>query len=168
MAGRRLCKVIEVEYRCEDLPAFGVVLAPPSSPEYTGLLADIQKRLNNPIPGSAPQLDFGDDPSAPTMILCNRSQTPIAAVSWIWKFETDSGRPSGTSVLVSGNPSVLTPFGLNKHTRTLYAYWHVILPGSKRFIRGNRMFGDNTDVRPPQPDELWKGSGFGAGSGSRR
>jgi hypothetical protein len=158
-----------MEYRWEDLPAYGVVLVPPSSPEYAGFLADIQKRLETPIPGSAPQFDFGDDPSAPTMILCNCSQTPIAALSWIWKFETDAGRPSGTSVLVSGNPSVLTPFGLDEYTRTLYAYWHVILPGSKRFIRGSRMFGDNTDVRPPHPDELWKGgSVFGAVGGTRR
>jgi hypothetical protein len=157
-----------MQYQCEDLARYGVVLIPPSSPDYASLLDDIQKRLDNPIPGSAPQFDFGDDPSAPTMILCNRSQTPIAAVSWIWKFEAEAGRPTGTSVLVYWGPSVLIPFGLDEQTCTLFRDWHVILPGSKRFIRGNRMLGDNTDVRPPNPDELWKGSGFGAGSGSRR
>jgi hypothetical protein len=62
---------------------------------------------------------------------------------------------------------VLTPFGLDEHTRTLFAYWHVILPGSKRFIRGSGMFGDNTDVRPPQPDELWNGGWMGVGSDAR-
>ena len=51
--------------------------------------------------------------------------------------------------------------------RKLYGYWHVILPGSKRRIRGSSMFGDNTDVGPPQPDELWKGGVVGAGGGRR-
>jgi hypothetical protein len=63
--------------------------------------------------------------------------------------------------------SLLEPFGLDERTRKLYGYWHVILPGSKRGIRANRMFGD-TDVRLPQTDERWTGDGFGGGGGSRR
>jgi hypothetical protein len=157
-----------MEYRCEDLSRHGVVLLPPLSPEYAGLLADIQNRLANPIPGSAPPMPDHEDPSAPTMILCNRSQIGIAATSWIWKFEPDTGRSTSSSVLAGGVPSLLAPFGLDERVRKLYGYWHVILPGSKRGIRGSSMFGDNTDVRPPQPDELWRGGGFGAGGGSRR
>jgi hypothetical protein len=156
-----------MEYRCEDLPRYGVVLLPPSSPEYAGLLADIQNRLANPVAGSAPQAPDFEDRSAPTMILCNRSQTAIAAVSWIWKFELDTGRSTSSSVSAAGVPSVLAPFGLDERMRKLYGYWQVILPGSKRGIRGSSMFGDNTDVRPPHPDELWKGGGFGVGGGSR-
>jgi hypothetical protein len=57
-----------MEYHCEDLPRYGVALLPPSSPEYAVLLADIEKRLANPIPGSMPQLDGFEDPAAPTMI----------------------------------------------------------------------------------------------------
>jgi hypothetical protein len=101
------------------------------------------------------------------MILCNRSPTAIAALSWIWKFELESGRTTRSTVSIGGGPSILTPFGLGERERRLYGYWHVILPGSKRGIRGSRMFGDNTDVRPPQPDELWEGGGFGGGSGDR-
>jgi hypothetical protein len=67
-----------------------------------------------------------------------------------------------------GVPSVLAPFGLEERVRKLYGYWHVILPGSKRGIRGNSMFGDNTDVRPPQPEEVWKGGILGGGGRSRR
>jgi hypothetical protein len=157
-----------MEYRCEDLPRYGVVLFPPSSPEYAALLADIQKRLANPIPGSAPELFDVGDPSDPTMVLGNRSQTAIAAVSWIWKWEPETGRPRGVSVLAVGVPSVLAPFGLDERLRKLYGYWHVILPGSKRGIRGNNMFGDSTDVRPPQPDELWKGGVMGSRGGPHR
>jgi hypothetical protein len=155
-----------MEYRCEDLPQYGVALLPPSSPDCAGLLSDIQKRLANPVPGSAPQLPDFEDPSAPTMILCNRSQTAIAALSWIWKFELESGRTT-RSISTAGGSSVLEPFGLDERTRKLYGYWHVILPGSKRGIRGSSMFGDNTDVRPPQPDEIWKGGGFGGGGSDR-
>jgi hypothetical protein len=157
-----------MEYRCEDLPRYGVVLLPPSSPEYIALLADIQKRLADPIPGSAPHLPDFEDLAAPTIILCNHSQTAIAALSWIWRFELETGRSTGSSVSALGVPSMLAPFGLDERLRKLYDYWHVILPGSKRGIRGSSMFGDNTDVRPPQPDELWKGGGFGGGGGSRR
>ena len=157
-----------MEYRCEDLPRYGVVLVPPSSPEFVALLADIQTRLASPLPGSAPQLPDFEDPAAPTMILCNRSQTAIAAASWIWRFEPQTGRPTSLSVSAGGGPSLLEPFGLNESARKLYGYWHVILPGSKRGIRGSRMFGDNTDVRPPEPDELWRGSGFGGGAGPHR
>ena len=53
-----------MEYRCEDLPQYGVVLLPPSLPDYAGLLADIQKRLANPIPGSAPNMLDLEDPGA--------------------------------------------------------------------------------------------------------
>jgi hypothetical protein len=156
-----------MEYRCEDLSRYGVVLLPPSSPECAGLLADILNRLANPVPGSAPQVPDPGDSSAPTMILCNRSQTAIAALSWIWKFEPETGRPTGSTVLIGGGPSVLAPFGLDERALKLYGYWHVILPGSKRGIRGSSIFGDNTDVRPRQPDELWKGGGFGVGGRDR-
>jgi hypothetical protein len=158
-----------MEYRCEDLPQYGVVLIPPSSPDYAALLADIQKRQSNPIPGSEPKPADFEDPSAPTMILCNRSQTAIAELSWIWKFELETGQTMRSSSMISaGDPSVLAPFGLGERERKLYGYWHVILPGSKRGIRGGSMFGDNTDVRLPQIDELWKGGVLVSGSGRYR
>jgi hypothetical protein len=102
------------------------------------------------------------------MVVCNRSQTAIAAISWIWRFEPETGSPISWSVSTGGGTSLLAPFGLDDRTRKLYGYWHVILPGSKRAIHGMTMFGDNTDVRPPELGEHWRGSGFGAGVGSRR
>ncbi len=130
-----LCWNAGMECRCEDLPRYGVVLLPPSSPGYAHVFADIQERLANPVPGSAPELFDVGDPSYPTMVLCNRSQTAVAAVSWIWKWEPETGRPRGMSVLAVGVPSVLAPFGLDEPVRKLYGYWHVILPESKRSAR---------------------------------
>jgi hypothetical protein len=156
-----------MEYHCEDLPQHGVVLVAPCSPEYAALLADIQQRIEIPIAGSPPRFRGLEDPTPPTMILRNRSQTAIAAVSWIWTYEPQTGR-STTSSCSTTLPQVLAPFGLDERHRKLYGYWHVILPGSKRGIRGNTMFGDNTDVRLPEDDELWNGGGIGGGGGSRR
>ncbi|HWB82554.1 MAG TPA: hypothetical protein VG675_00295 [Bryobacteraceae bacterium] len=56
---------------------------------------------------------------------------------------------------------------MDERSKKVYGYWHLILPGSKRIIRGSSMLGNNTDVRPPAPDELWKGGGLGFGGGSR-
>jgi len=48
--------------------------------------------------------------------------------------------------------------------RAFAGYWHAILPGSKRYVSGGgRMFGDNADVRPPTPEEDWKGPRFSVG-----
>ena len=103
----------------------------------------------------------------PTMILCNRSEKPIATLSWIWKFKLQTGDSTGTAFSAASIPSVLAPFGLDDRLRKLYGYWYVILPGSKRGIRDSSMFGDNTDVRPPKPDELWEGGIAGSGGGFR-
>ena len=154
-----------MEYRVEDLPKFGVILVPPSAPEFPALLTDIRKRIENPVAGSPPAPPAGNDPDAPAMILRNNSKTGIAALSWIWKTQTADGRstPSSTSMMGSG-PSVLAPFSLDERLRKLLAYWQVVLPGSKRLIRDNELLGDNSDVRPPHDDEIWKG-GIVSGSG---
>ncbi len=36
-------------FRCEDLPDFGLVLVPPSSPDYEPLFADIQRRVDHSL-----------------------------------------------------------------------------------------------------------------------
>ncbi len=74
---------------------------------------------------------------------------------------------------------MLSPQGLLLHfgrsddaQLKLYGYWHTILAGSKRYLSKSGMVGDNTDVRPPAPDEKWRvgiigGTGRGGGGKSR-
>jgi hypothetical protein len=161
-----------MEYRVEDLPQFGVILVPPSVPEFAALLADIQKRIENPVAGSPPVPPSSptrwSDPDAPAMVLRNNSQIAIAALAWIWKTHRADGRayPSSTSMIGNG-PSLLAPFGFDERLRKLYGYWHVVLPGSKRLIRDSELLGDNSDVRPPEGDEIWKGGIISGGGGGR-
>lgn len=154
-----------MDYGVEDLPQFGVMLVPPSAPEFAALAAEIQTRIEKPVTGSPPlpPKRYVDD--GPGMILRNRATQAIAALAWVWTTETADGRrwPSYTS-MIGGGPSLLAPFGLDDRLRKLYGYWHTVLPGSKRLIRGNQLLGDNSDVRPPREDEIWKG-GFVTGGG---
>lgn len=160
-----------MEFRCRDLPEAGILLVPPSSPDYQELLADIEYRLNHPVEGSMPRIDSPslDELSlAASAILLNRSGKSVVAWSLIWDCEDFNGHTYPTTYVcgVGGYPSLLLPFGLSDQHRKLFEYWHVILPGSKRRIVGGSMIGDNTDVRLPTRDEMWKGGGFGF-SGSR-
>jgi hypothetical protein len=165
-----------MEFRCEDLPQFGVILVPPSSSEYDRLLGDIQRRIDHPLE-TAPSLPASmrprilEEDRESSAILLNRSQRGIAEIQQVWTFEEVNGRTYTSSIGGGANPSVLLPFGLSEKVLKLYGYWHVILPGSKRYLsRDGQQVGDNSDVRPPGPDEVWTtGGGFGvAGGGGRR
>jgi hypothetical protein len=51
-----------------------------------------------------------------------------------------------------------------RRARTIY--WQTVLPGSKRYLGGGQMIVDDSDVRPPQGDDVWKGAvvgGYGSG-----
>jgi hypothetical protein len=98
-------------------------------------------------------------------ILVNRSQHGIAAIQQLWTFEHENGRTS--SILSGGSTPVLLPFGIREKLLALYRYWHVIFPGSKRYLTANgNPVGDNSDMRPPEPDEIWPG-GIASGCAGR-
>ncbi len=149
----------EWSFVARGLPNAGVDLVAPSASEYSSLLTGIERRLN-----AFEALPFGEkDPTA--AILLNRSDKAIAAWSLIWLYEEWKGRRY-TSSIVSGCgtiPSLLLPFGMTKAARAISGYWHVILPGSKRYVSGGRTLGDNADVRPPTPEEDWNGGVFSVG-----
>jgi hypothetical protein len=163
-----------MEFHCEDLPQFGVVLVPPSSPEYDRLLADIQRRINHPVEGSPPLPEsirprIVEEDRETSAILLNRSQHGIAAIQQVWNFQEANGRTYTSSIGGGSNPSVLLPFGLSEKILKLYGYWQMILPGSKRYLcRNGAAVGDNSDVRPPGPDEVWNGGVGGGGGGGGR
>jgi hypothetical protein len=165
-----------VEFHCEDFPQYGVALIPPSSPEYDALCADIRRRLDHPVEGSPPLPEsmrgrISEEDREFSAILLNRGQHGIAAIQQIWSFEEVSGATYTSSIGGGANPSVLLPFGIPAKSLKLYAYWHVILPGSKRYLNVNgEQLGDNSDVRPPGPDEVWTGGvagSYGGGNSSR-
>jgi hypothetical protein len=164
-----------VNFLCEDLPKQGLVLVPPTSGDYDTLLADIERRMANPIDGSPPYPEqlrpriYPED--RPTSaILLNRSSKAIAALHVVWRFETETGRSYRHSQGMLSAEGLLLRFGRPDSHLKLHGYWHTILPGSKRYLGRSGMAGDNTDVRPPAPDEEWRGGMMGAtgrGGGSR-
>lgn len=165
-----------MEFHCQDFPQYGVVLVPPTSPEYDPLLADIQRRVDHRVAGSPGVLqlpalpgEISEQDRETSAILVNRGTRGIAAIQQVWSHREISGRTSGLSAGPGPNPSVLLPFGIPEKTLKLYGYWRVIVPGSKRYLSENGgEVGDNSDVRPPWPDEMWTGGGIGMPSrGSR-
>ena len=62
---------------------------------------------------------------------------------------------------------MLLPFCLDEQTKKFDAFWHTILPGSKRLMTADgHWHGGNTDVRAAAEDELWQGGFFGKSGGS--
>lgn len=162
---------LPMEFHCEDLPQYGVVLVPPTAAEYDSLVADIQRRLDHPVEGSPPLPEsmrrrISEQDRETSAILLNRSRSGIAAIQQVWTLREESGRTYTSSIGGGTNPSVLLPFGIPEKFLKLYGYWHVILPGSKRYLstRGEQL-GDNSDVRPPGSEEVWSGGVVGAGGG---
>jgi len=162
-----------MDFNCEDLPQHGVVLVPPSSPDYDPLLADILRRGDH-LPGGPPipesmRAQFSEQHRDISAILLNRSPNSIAAIQQAWTFQERTGRTYTRFVRVGSNPAVLLPFGIPENLQKLYGYWHVILPGSKRYLNANgEQLGDNSDVRPPAPDEIWTGGVVGGRGGAGR
>ena len=145
-----------MQFVCEDLPAVGVRLIPHDSPNFAPLLADITRHIESPPSGGPPPLP--DDPAVlpdpddpASALLWNQSGKPICAYTLIWD-------PGGRFTLGVGSfPTLLLPFGLPEERRAFEAYWHTILPNSKRWVNSQTELGSNADLRPPAPDEVWKG-----------
>jgi hypothetical protein len=170
-----------MEFRCEDLREHGVVLIPPSSPEFAGLLADIQRRLDHPVEGSPPRFpgrptQIHEEDRRKSAILVNISETGIAAVQQVWRYKEaawpgfDGTPPECTHSYGPGaSNSVLLPYESPTKRLALHGYWDVILPGSKRYVSPDgKLIGDNSDVRPPIGEEIWQGGIVGSGGSSRR
>ncbi len=157
-----------MEFRCEDLPEHGVVLIPPTAPQYDELLGDIRHRLDNPVAGSPPPLgkrtgaaQISDEDRWSSAILLNHSKAGIAAIQQVWSYRESGGRTKSIPIGGIAGSSMLLPFDLPEPSLKLYGYWHVILPGSKRYLNSSgEILGDNSDVRPPSGQEMWTGGAF--------
>jgi hypothetical protein len=150
-------------FRCEDLREHGLILVPNTSPEYDPLLEDIQRRIENPPPGMAPDLyrmwvgTVDAHKRETSAILLNQSGKTIVAMEVVWSNEQTDGR------VITATRSWNDAVGRRPSSRM--DYWRHILSGSKRYIGEGRLVGDNSDVRGPEPEEIPKGGGSGSGGG---
>lgn len=161
-----------MDFRCEDLPQHGLRLVAPSSPHYAPALAYLRRHLDQPVNGAPPipehfRTRISEEDSSTSAILLNQNKKTIAALQVVWRFETVTGHTPRHSRQMLSPQVLLLPFGNPESSLKLLKYWHTILPGSKRYLSQSGMVGDNTDVRPPAPEEKWPGKGgiFGFGSG---
>src|SRR5258708_165160 len=140
-----------------DLSEFGLPLVGPDSDTFSALVRDIQ---NRPQPfGSWPAGDL--DTAA---VLLNQSGKAIVILAHIWRYTPAEGKTrtsrysnlgSGMQLdFLSGQAGVIRDPGI------------FILPGSKRLITEQGMFGNNLDVLPPEA--VGRGGGIGVGRGAFR
>jgi hypothetical protein len=139
-----------------DLAEFGLPFVTPDDSAFPRLVSEIQIRPRQ----------FGPEPDSDlssAAVLLNQSRKAIVILVYIWKYMMAGGqtRTNRHSTLGSGRQmDVLT--GRVGVTRDHDSF---ILPGSKRLITQEGMFGDNSDVLPA--DSAPNGGGYGvAGSGS--
>jgi len=143
-----------MDFVCEDLPQYGLPLAPPTAPDYPALLDDIQ-RLGQSV-------NAGDRPTS--AILLNKSSQSIASLTVVWRFETAGGRSFRHAYGMLSKPALLLPFGESAPSLKIHAYCDTILSGSKRYLAESGIAGFNTDVRPPASDEQWPEDAGGTGN----
>ncbi len=155
-------------FTCRSIPDRGLLLVPHGDAAFDALFEDIRRRLEtlNPArpPSRTPISEIELDYAA---ILINRAEQAIAGLALEWQFEETSGRKYSHSTASAFGRSLLLPFGLPQDILPVNRYWNTILPGSKRLLADMQIIGDNTDVRPPRPDEIWRGGGIGSTVGSR-
>jgi hypothetical protein len=158
-----------VEFRCEGLLDAGIGLIPSTSPYYDQLLADIQRRIDHPPPEAAGMAEIlrrglvrtiNPEKRSTSSILVNESGKTIAALEAFWRSEDIRGSVYRNAT-VKTDPIWLTPPPLLK----IMTYWRTIMPGSTRYLGEDGVAGDNTDIRPPAPDEIWTRGVLGGGSG---
>lgn len=144
----------ETAYR--DLVNFGLRLVAPDDSSFASLVADIRSRTLGPWPQIAGEA---------AAVLLNESGKSIIALAVIWRFTDVTGNARTGRVANLGSSMQMDVLaGRAKVTRDRFSF---ILPGSKRLITDRGVFGDNSDVLPP---ETPAGGGFvmGGGGGGRR
>src|SRR4051794_40216165 len=82
---------------CEDLPGHGLVLVPPTSPQYDPLLAGIKQRVTNPVSGAPPlpeplRVPILAEDRPTSAILINNNGKALAGLQVDWWYETALGR----------------------------------------------------------------------------
>ena len=135
-----------------DLAEFGLPLFPPDDPSFPDLVRDIQ--YGPPAFGSWNMSETNE-----AAVLLNRSGNAIVVLSYIWRHKLVGGTAHTSHVSNLGSSTQMDFLsGRSGIVRDLGSF---ILPGSKRLLTENGMFGANLDVLPAQS------AGYGGGMGSR-
>jgi hypothetical protein len=87
--------------------------------------------------------------------LRNRSTQAIAGYAIEWRWESGN-REQGVLISRVWEPQLLLPSSLSAKTLGIIRYRSTILPGSSRLLTPGLTTGDNSDVRPPQPEEIFR------------
>jgi hypothetical protein len=143
-----------------------VTLISPTNDQFATLVDDIRRRtqIRNPQGPPFPPEAMPDNLEF-AGIRINHSEKAIAGLAIEWKFENMAGHPYSHRSTNPFGRSLLLPFGTRPEQLAIAGYWQTILPGSKRLLAGMKILGDNTDVRPPRDEEVWRGGGIGSGGG---
>jgi hypothetical protein len=141
-------------FSCEGIPGHGLLLVPPSQAGFTALVEAIRPHAPCPLPA---RLDHA-------AVLDNHGRAPLAGLTLEWRFEELSGRRFEHRATFLFGRTLLLPFGASAEDLASALYWQTILPGSRRLLTGEGIFGGNGDVRPPAPEETPRG-GFAGGAG---
>jgi hypothetical protein len=93
-------------------------------------------------------------------VLLNQSGKSVVTLAYIWRYTTAEGKTGTNSHLNLGSSTQMEVLcGRAEVTRDLTSF---ILPGSKRLITEQGMFGNNLDVLPPGYASHGGGGGTGA------
>jgi hypothetical protein len=143
------------ELNCRGLAEFGLPLVTLEDPAFASMVRDIESH-----PG--PWSDVPAFVSDRAAVLLNRSGRAIVGLQCIWRYRTADGKPRTTRFLNFGSSAqreVLS--GRSKVVQDLGTF---ILPGSKRLITEQGIFGNNLDVLTAE--ELPRSKGYCGGFGS--
>lgn len=139
------------------LAQFGLPVVIPGDPSFDDLVRDIESQ---PGPGPAPP------PVSPerAAVLANNTGNAIIVLAWFWRYTGHDGQAATNWISNFGSSAqrdVLT--GRSSARRDIGTF---ILPGSKRLITEQGMFGNNLDVLTPE--ELPHAQGYCGGWGGGR
>ena len=143
-----------------DLAEFSLPFITAQDREFPELLHEIQSR---PQPFATQSIDD----RTPAAVLLNRSEKAIIVLAHVWRYTTTNGqtRTSRHSNLGSSMQMDILA-GRTGVTRDRASF---ILPNSKRLITEAGVFGDNSDVMPPESDAREGGLVHGGvGGGPKR
>ncbi|HXR77008.1 MAG TPA: hypothetical protein VN737_13600 [Bryobacteraceae bacterium] len=143
--------MVSIGYR--DLAEFGVPFATPKDADFPALLRDIEGRWQMFEHGAA------DGRSA---VLINNSGKSIVALAYIWRYKTANGE---TRISYHSNLSSSMQMDVfSGRIGAVHDAGSFIMPGSKRLITEDGMYGNNFDVLSADSAHR-RGGGVGAGMG---